>query len=193
MKSVLIKYNIFLFILIFLVSGCKDTTQQKITVNQKTNELNLQVDAIDSLIISTVDKDIAIFLNKVYIKDKLNYEVKIINSQNKIHRFNIPYNFISKKDTLQPNDLELSKITYDDSQKKVLLKNGFCINFWQSKTLFQYVINYEGEDFYLKSIKRIVDDEDLKQKFKIRKVNLNDNLKNLEFKKIDSIINNFDD
>ncbi|MBE8726785.1 hypothetical protein [Flavobacterium hungaricum] len=190
MKIVLTKNSLILLTVCSVILCCKNRTEklQQNKVYKSVISKKIEKVFIDSL--NTLEHKI--ILNKVYIERKLIYEIEIFNSEKIVNAFKIPYHFISENDTLQADELRLSKNTVNNNHIKVKIENGFIIEFWQSETLFQYLVYFEKEDLYLRRIKRISEENAYSKKIKICEVALNENLHKLSATKIDSIINNFD-
>nr|WP_199156855.1 hypothetical protein [Pedobacter sp. ASV2] len=196
MKIALVK-NSFLIVLFYLtLLCCKNHEKNKVKsfVHTYKKHLNEKIKTynIDSLTLFTHGRNLKINLNKIYLKNRLIYEVQVFQSLKLVDAFQIPYHFISRKDTLQADELRLGKSIISAQHKKVMIKNGFTIEFWQSKTVFQYVIKFDGKTYYLNALNRICENENLKHGIEICQVSLNDELSKISTKKIDSIINNFD-
>ncbi|KUJ62002.1 hypothetical protein AR687_10630 [Flavobacteriaceae bacterium CRH] len=195
MKVALIKNSFFIFIACSIVLSCRNKTEKfksnsiyKTVLNKK-----IEKESIDSISLLSHNEVFKIILNKVYIENQLVYEIEVLDSKNIIDSYKLPYHFISGNDTLQADELGLNKSTLNLNRKSEEIKNGFIVEFWQSETLFQYIIYFDGNNFYLRSLRRISEQNDLQKEIKICQVMLNDNLKKLDIKKIDLILNNFDD
>jgi len=191
MKIALIKNRFLLLITISIITCCQNS-KEKLKGDLVHKPMIDKKEFIDSIYFFKNGTNYKIILNKIFTKRNMIYEIEINNSQKKISRYNIPYHFISGKDTLQADDLGLSKTTFNFKHEKEEVKNGFIVDFWQSETQFQYIIYFNGETFNLKSLKRISEQPNLKLGIKICDVKLNLDLKNLNPNKIDSILNSFD-
>jgi hypothetical protein len=161
-------------------------------VPEKLLNKKIEKESIDSLNLLTYEKYFKVVLNKVYVENKLIYELQISNSKKIINSYTLPYYFISGNDTLQADELGLKKNTFNLNREIEEIKNGFIVEFWQSETVFQYIIYFDGKNFYMKSLRRISEQINLQKEIKICQVLLNDNLEKLEIKKIVSILNSFD-
>lgn len=191
MKTALLKNSLLLLITISIILCCQNN-KEKLKENHVYKQSINKKDFIDSINLFSNGTNFKVILNKVFTKRNMIYEIEIINSQKKISKYNLPYHFISGKDTLQPDDLGLSKATFNFNHDKEEVKNGFIVDFWQSETQFQYMFFFNGANFNLKTIKRISEQPNLKLGIKICDVQLNQDLKNLNSDKIDLILNSFD-